>query len=109
MEGFFHGQLAPLLRVIGKPAGLAAFRAGNARTDVRQADFDSPGVVEAQESGIVRGECVHPGNLRQRSSRNDRTVPRNSAKNQKFWDEDMGPHWMKIDGKIGCAFSSAGG
>jgi NAD(P)H dehydrogenase (quinone) len=21
----------------------------------------------------------------------------------------MGPHWMKIDGKIGCAFSSAGG
>jgi len=28
---------------------------------------------------------------------------------KKFWDEDMGPHWMKIDGKIGCAFSSAGG
>ena len=28
---------------------------------------------------------------------------------KEFWDEDMGPHWMKIDGKIGCAFSSAGG
>ncbi len=28
---------------------------------------------------------------------------------KKFWDETMGPHWMKIDGKIGCAFSSAGG
>lgn len=28
---------------------------------------------------------------------------------KKFWDEDMGPHWMTIDGKIGCAFSSAGG
>ena len=28
---------------------------------------------------------------------------------KKFWDEEMGPHWMKIDGKIGCAFSSAGG
>jgi multimeric flavodoxin WrbA len=23
--------------------------------------------------------------------------------------EQMAPHWMKIDGKIGCAFSSAGG
>lgn len=28
---------------------------------------------------------------------------------KKFWDEDMRPHWMEIDGKIGCAFSSAGG
>lgn len=28
---------------------------------------------------------------------------------KKFWDDEMGPHWMKIDGKIGCAFSSAGG
>lgn len=28
---------------------------------------------------------------------------------KQFWDEEMAPHWMKIDGKIGCAFSSAGG
>ena len=28
---------------------------------------------------------------------------------KQFWDETMGPHWMQIDGKIGCAFSSAGG
>jgi NAD(P)H dehydrogenase (quinone) len=28
---------------------------------------------------------------------------------KRFWDETMAPHWMKIDGKIGCAFSSAGG
>ena len=28
---------------------------------------------------------------------------------KRFWDEQMGPHWMKVDGKIGCAFSSAGG
>jgi len=28
---------------------------------------------------------------------------------KQFWDEEMGRHWMKIDGKIGCAFSSAGG
>ncbi|MCF7802631.1 MAG: flavodoxin domain-containing protein [Candidatus Marinimicrobia bacterium] len=28
---------------------------------------------------------------------------------KKFWDEDMQEHWGKIDGKIGCAFSSSGG
>ncbi|MEM7477354.1 MAG: flavodoxin family protein, partial [Planctomycetota bacterium] len=32
-----------------------------------------------------------------------------SWKMKRFWDEQMAPHWMKIDGKIGCAFSSAGG
>ena len=32
-----------------------------------------------------------------------------SWKMKRFWDETMGPHWMKIDGKIGCAFSSSGG
>ncbi len=28
---------------------------------------------------------------------------------KKFWDETMLDQWMKIDGKIGCAFSSSGG
>jgi NAD(P)H dehydrogenase (quinone) len=32
-----------------------------------------------------------------------------SWKMKRFWDEAMGPHWMKVDGKIACAFSSAGG
>lgn len=32
-----------------------------------------------------------------------------SWKMKRFWDEVMGPHWMKVDGKIGCAFSSSGG
>ena len=32
-----------------------------------------------------------------------------SWKMKRFWDETMGPHWMKVDGKIGCAFSSSGG
>lgn len=32
-----------------------------------------------------------------------------SWKMKRFWDETMGPHWMQIDGKIACAFSSAGG
>ncbi|MEM0913061.1 MAG: flavodoxin domain-containing protein [Planctomycetota bacterium] len=28
---------------------------------------------------------------------------------KKFWDDDMQRHWGKIDGKLGCAFSSMGG
>jgi NAD(P)H dehydrogenase (quinone) len=32
-----------------------------------------------------------------------------SWKMKRFWDETMASHWMRIDGKIGCAFSSAGG
>ena len=31
-----------------------------------------------------------------------------SWKMKRFWDETMLEHWMKVDGKIGCAFSSAG-
>lgn len=27
---------------------------------------------------------------------------------KRFWDEQMAPHWMAIDGKIGCSFSSSG-
>ena len=32
-----------------------------------------------------------------------------SWKMKRFWDETMGPHWMQVDGRIGCAFSSSGG
>lgn len=32
-----------------------------------------------------------------------------SWKMKRFWDESMAPYWMKVDGKIGCAFSSSGG
>lgn len=28
---------------------------------------------------------------------------------KRFWDEVMGEQWMKVDGKIACAFSSSGG
>lgn len=31
-----------------------------------------------------------------------------SWKMKQFWDTTMGAHWMRIDGKIACAFSSAG-
>jgi NAD(P)H dehydrogenase (quinone) len=32
-----------------------------------------------------------------------------SWKMKRFWDETMNAHWMKVDGKIACAFSSSGG
>jgi NAD(P)H dehydrogenase (quinone) len=32
-----------------------------------------------------------------------------SWKMKRFWDDTMGSHWMKIDGRIACAFSSSGG
>ena len=32
-----------------------------------------------------------------------------SWKMKRFWDEAMFDQWMEVDGKIGCAFSSAGG
>ena len=32
-----------------------------------------------------------------------------SWKMKRFWDEEAGELWGKIDGKIGCAFSSSGG
>src|SRR5215471_21060672 len=28
---------------------------------------------------------------------------------KRFWDEAMFDHWGKVDGKVACAFSSAGG
>ncbi len=31
-----------------------------------------------------------------------------SWKMKRFWDEEMLPHWLKVDGKIACAFSSSG-
>jgi NAD(P)H dehydrogenase (quinone) len=32
-----------------------------------------------------------------------------SWKMKRFWDEPMAPYWMKVDGRIACAFSSSGG
>jgi NAD(P)H dehydrogenase (quinone) len=32
-----------------------------------------------------------------------------SWKMKKFWDDEMQDQWGKLDGKIGCAFSSSGG
>jgi NAD(P)H dehydrogenase (quinone) len=45
--------------------------------------------------GLALGSPTHMGLL--------------SWRMKQFWDDTMGEHWMAIDGKIGCAFSSAGG
>jgi NAD(P)H dehydrogenase (quinone) len=65
-------------------------------TDVRLRSLDE---ADAQDvfwcDGLAVGSPTNMGVL--------------SWKMKRFWDETMGEHWMKLDGKIGCAFSSAGG
>ena len=69
--------------------------------EVRLRKVDGPGELRAAPedvlwaAGIAVGSPTNMGLL--------------SWKMKRFWDDDMRPHWMKIDGKIGCAFSSAGG
>ncbi|MEX1076688.1 MAG: ISAs1 family transposase [Pirellulales bacterium] len=86
----------PFIGIFSKAAVAAAFRTGDARADVFQADFDSailepqvnrlnpPGVVGPQQSGVVGGTCFHPPNRSQRRSEIRQTVPRNSPKNLFF-------------------------
>ena len=61
----------PLFRVIGQPAGLAAFRAGNTRADVRQPDFDSPLIVPNGESFRLRDARRRQGRASGPSRRTD--------------------------------------
>lgn len=84
----------------GNVAKMAALVAEGARsiaaTEVRLRSVDeaSPEDV-AWCDGIAVGSPTNMGIL--------------SWKMKRFWDDVMGEQWMKIDGKIGCAFSSAGG
>jgi len=73
----------PLFRVVGEAARLAAVGATDPRANVGEADLDasllepevdridSPGLIEAQQPGVVGRKCVHPDNLRRRRPRND--------------------------------------
>ncbi len=84
----------------GNTAKMAALVAEGARsiadTEVRVRSVDE---VAAEDvlwcDGLAVGSPTNMGLL--------------SWKMKRFWDETMGPHWMKVDGKIACAFSSAGG
>jgi NAD(P)H dehydrogenase (quinone) len=65
-------------------------------TEVRLRSIDEPSAPEdiAWCDGLALGSPTNMGLV--------------SWKMKRFWDETMLPHWMKIDGKIACAFSSAG-
>jgi len=84
----------------GHVAKMAEYVAGGARL-IRGTEVRLKSVDEATNEdvlwcdGIAVGSPTNMGVL--------------SWKMKRFWDEEMRPHWMKIDGKIGCAFSSAGG
>jgi len=65
-------------------------------TDVRLRSVDEAGAEDVLWcDGLAVGSPTNMGLL--------------SWKMKRFWDETMNEHWMAIDGKIACAFSSAGG
>lgn len=67
-----------------------------AGTEVRLKTVDEAGKEDvAWCDGIAVGSPTHMGLL--------------SWKMKRFWDDMGDPLWGKIDGKIGCAFSSSGG
>jgi NAD(P)H dehydrogenase (quinone) len=84
----------------GNTARMATFVAEGAamiaETDVRVRSLDEATAEDVLWcDGLAVGSPTNMGIL--------------SWKMKRFWDEVMGPHWMKIDGKIGCAFATAGG
>jgi NAD(P)H dehydrogenase (quinone) len=65
-------------------------------TDVRLRDVtDDPVQDVVWCDGMALGAPTHMGSIPWRM--------------KQFWDEALRDHWMQIDGKIGCAFSSEGG
>ena len=84
----------------GNTAAMAALVAEGARsipdTDVRIRTTDDATPEDVYWcDGVAVGSPTNMGVL--------------SWKMKRFWDEAMAPHWMKVDGKIACAFSSSGG
>ncbi len=84
----------------GNVAKMAQFVAEGAQripdTEVRLKSVDEASAADVVWcDGIAVGSPTNMGIL--------------SWKMKRFWDETMNDSWMKIDGKIGCAFSSAGG
>ena len=77
---------APLVRMIGEAAGHAALGADHASTDARQRDLDAavldlevnrlhpPGVIEAEQTGVMRLKGVHGRTLPDRQPPMNRHV-----------------------------------
>lgn len=72
-----------------------------AKADVRVRKIDGAGDLRATPEDVLWADGVAVG-----SPTNMGAL---SWRMKRFWDDEMRPHWMKIDGRIGCAFSSAGG
>jgi NAD(P)H dehydrogenase (quinone) len=84
----------------GNTAKMAAFVADGARevpdVEVRVRSLDDATADDVLWcEGLALGSPTNMGLL--------------SWKMKRFWDRTMMPHWMQVDGKIGCAFSSSGG
>lgn len=84
----------------GNTAKMAALVAEGARS-IPQTEVRLLSVDEARADDVVWCDGLAVG------------TPTNmgilSWKMKRFWDDTMLDHWMKVDGKIACAFSSAGG
>jgi NAD(P)H dehydrogenase (quinone) len=84
------GNTAGMARLVGEGA------ASVAETEVRVRSIE---VAKPEDvvwcDGLAVGSPTNMGLL--------------SWKMKRFWDVTMGEQWMKVDGKIACAFSSAGG
>ena len=84
------GNTAKMASLVAEgPAASRAWRSACARVDEAVADD----VLWCD--GLALGSPTNMGLL--------------SWKMKRFWDEAMAPHWMRVDGKIGGAFSSSGG
>jgi NAD(P)H dehydrogenase (quinone) len=86
------GNVARMAEFVAEGAGRIA------GTEVRVRSLEDPAAAALDvlwADGLAVGSPTNMGIL--------------SWRMKQFWDETMGPHWMQIDGKIGCAFSSAGG
>lgn len=84
------GNTAQMARLVAEGAG----RIADTEVRLRSVDEAQPEDVYWCD-GLALGSPTNMGLL--------------SWKMKRFWDEVMGEHWMKLDGKIACAFSSAGG
>lgn len=84
----------------GNTAKMAALVAEGARA-IEETEVRLKSVEEATAEDVVWCDGIAVGS------------PTNmgilSWKMKRFWDVTMFDHWMKVDGKIGCVFSSAGG
>ncbi len=84
------GNVGKMARLVGEGAALIP------GTEVRVRSLDEASADDVLWcDGLAVGSPTNMGLL--------------SWKMKRFWDETMRPHWMRIDGKIACAFSSAGG